>query len=94
MAYSPLEYSSAEQTGMLDNPQLKTIASRHHTTPAQVALAWVIRQDGIIAIPKASNAEHVRENRAAADLALTSEDLMELDRAFPPPRKKMRLEMK
>jgi diketogulonate reductase-like aldo/keto reductase len=94
MAYSPLEHSASEQAGMLDNPQLKAIAFRHNATPAQVALAWVIRQDGVIAIPKASNAEHVRENRAAAGLTFTDDDLKELGREFPPPRRKTELEMK
>jgi diketogulonate reductase-like aldo/keto reductase len=94
MAYSPIEHSPTEQTGMLDRPEIKSIASRHNATPVQVALAWLLRQEGIIAIPKASNPEHVRENRAAADLTLTNDDLAELDKAFPPPRRKMKLEMR
>lgn len=52
---------------------------------AQVALAWVLRQDGVIAIPRAARPAHVRENRAALDLHLPEPDLAELDRAFPPP---------
>ena len=86
MAYTPIE-----QGAILDHPQLKLIASRHRATPAQVALAWLLRQEGIVVIPKASNAEHVRENRAALVLTLADQDLGELDRAFPPPRKKMAL---
>jgi len=80
--------------GMLDDPQLKAIAERHSATSAQIALAWLLRQKGIVAIPKASNPAHVRENRAALDLKLTKEDLMELDVAFPPPRKKVPLQMR
>ena len=80
MAYSPLE-----QGRMLGNRALQQIAARHGATPAQVALAWLLRQDGMIVIPKATRPEHVRENRAAADLALTQDDLAVLDRAFPPP---------
>jgi Aldo/keto reductases, related to diketogulonate reductase len=94
MAYSPLEHSPSEQRGMLDHPQLKLVASRHGATPAQVALAWLLRQEGIVVISKASNTAHVRENYAALALMLTDEDLRELDRAFPPPRKKMALEMR
>ena len=94
MAYSPIEHSSSDQTGMLARPEIKSIVSRHNATAVQVALAWLLRQDGVIVIPKASSPEHVRENRAAADLALTKEDLSELDRAFPPPRKKTKLEMR
>ena len=89
MAYSPIE-----QGGMLGNAQLKLVASRHHVTPAQVALAWLLQQEGIVVIPKASSAAHVRENREAVELTLTDEDLTELNRAFPPPRQKMRLEMR
>jgi diketogulonate reductase-like aldo/keto reductase len=57
----------------------------HQATPAQVALAWVLRQEGVNAILKAGTPQHVRENRRALDLELTSEDLAALDRAFPPP---------
>ncbi|WP_347566113.1 aldo/keto reductase [Scytonema sp. UIC 10036] len=73
--------------------ELKAIAARHGVTPTQVALAWLLHQE-VIAIPKASNPAHVRENRAALDLTLTSADLAELDRAFPPPRHKMALAMR
>jgi diketogulonate reductase-like aldo/keto reductase len=58
-----------------------------------VAIAWIIRQDRVVTIPKASSPEHVRANRAAADIRLTEEDLAVLDRAFPPPRGPTPLEM-
>ena len=86
MAYSPIE-----QQAILKNSQLKSIASRHNATPAQIALAWLLRQEGIIAIPKASNLEHVKDNSAALDIQLTQLDLTELDKAFPPPNRKMSL---
>ena len=86
MAYSPIE-----QKGILNNSQLKSVASRHNATPAQIGLAWLLQQQGIIAIPKASNPEHVKENSAALDIQLTQEDLTQLDRAFPPPNRKMSL---
>jgi diketogulonate reductase-like aldo/keto reductase len=91
MAYSPIEHSAREQQGMLDHPRLRLVAARHHATPAQIALAWLLQREDITVIPKASHMAHVRENRAALDLKLTNEDLMELDRAFPPPRRKMLL---
>jgi diketogulonate reductase-like aldo/keto reductase len=93
MAYSPIEHSSAEQQGMLDNPQLKLIALQHGATPAQIALAWLLQRD-VIAIPKASTPEHLKENRAALDITLSEDDLAELDWAFPPPRQKVPLETK
>ncbi len=88
MAYSPVE-----QGRLANNARLADIAHRHDATPAQIALAWTIRADGIITIPKATRPEHVRENRTAADIVLTAEDLAELDRLFPPPRGKQSLEM-
>jgi diketogulonate reductase-like aldo/keto reductase len=94
MAYSPIGHSPSEQRGMLDHPRLKSVASRHGATPAQVALAWLLRQEGVVVIPKAASAAHVRENRAALDLTLTHEDLTELDQTFPPPRQKIPLEVK
>jgi diketogulonate reductase-like aldo/keto reductase len=94
MAYSPIEHSPGEQRGMLDHPQLKAVASRQGATPAQVALAWLLRQEGIVVVPKASNAAHVRENRKALDLTLADQELAELDQAFPPPRRKMPLAMR
>jgi diketogulonate reductase-like aldo/keto reductase len=80
MAYSPIE-----QGRLLGYSELKDVAARHNATPAQVALAWLLRQDGVVTIPKAANVAHVRENRAALELHLTREDLAALDRAFPPP---------
>jgi diketogulonate reductase-like aldo/keto reductase len=96
MAYSPLESSPSEQAAMLGRPQIREVAQRHGATPAQVALAWLLRQDGVVAIPKAVRPEHVRANRAALALAarLTPEDLAELDAGFPPPRRRGPLAMR
>jgi len=86
-------YSPIDQQSFLSNPALNSVASRHAASPAQVALAWLLQQD-VIAIPKASNPEHVRENHAALNLLLSKKDLKELDDAFPPPRQKVPLEMR
>jgi diketogulonate reductase-like aldo/keto reductase len=88
MAYSPIE-----QGDLAGHSALQSVAARHNATPVQVALAWALRRDTIIAIPKAGTVEHVRENRAALDLNLTDEDLAALDRAFPPPARRRPLEM-
>lgn len=88
MAYSPIE-----QGRMLGDNTLRTVAGRHNATPAQIALAWLLRQPGTMVIPRASSPAHVRENRAALDLTLTADDLADLDKAFPPPTKKRPLEM-
>ena len=96
MAYSPLESDPASQAGLLGNPQLAAVARRHGVTPAQVALAWLLRQDDVVVIPKAVRPQHVRENRAALDLApaLTPEDLAQLDAGFPAPRRRTPLAMR
>ncbi|MDT7785037.1 MAG: hypothetical protein QOF58_3456 [Pseudonocardiales bacterium] len=88
MAYSPVE-----QGRLLGSPVLASVAARHNATPAQVALAWVLRLPHVIAIPKAGTVEHVRENARAPELRLSAEDLADLDRAFPPPEGPQPLEM-
>ena len=88
MAYSPIE-----QGRLLRDRVLTGVAIRHRATPAQIALAWVLRQEDMMVIPKATTLEHVRENRAALDIALTERDLAELDRAFPPPKGPRPLEL-
>jgi diketogulonate reductase-like aldo/keto reductase len=100
MAYSPVGHGR----GLLKNATLKKIAKRHDATchgeasregwtSAQIALAWVLRQDGVIAIPKASNETHVRENARSAEIKLTKKDLTEIDREFPPPKSRRPLPM-
>jgi diketogulonate reductase-like aldo/keto reductase len=86
MAYSPIE-----QGRLLAHSSVKSVAARHQATPAQVALAWVMRKDNVCAIPQARQPSHVRENRAALDIRLSAADLAELDRAFPPPAHKQPL---
>lgn len=88
MAYSPI------QQGRLPNRGgLAEVAQRHDRTPFQIALAWVLAQPGVIAIPKAGRTLHVEENAAVADIELSSEDLAAIDRDFPPPRRKTPLAM-
>jgi len=96
MAYSPLESNPREQKAMLAKPGLQAVAERHGATPAQVAVAWLLRQDGVVAIPKAVQPAHVRANRAALDLAprLGDEDFKVLDADFPPPKRKRPLDMR
>lgn len=88
MAYSPLG-----RGGLLEHPLIVDIADRHSASPAQVALAAVLRNDGIIAIPKASNVEHVEANADALEIQFDLEDLERLDQAFPAPTQETPLEM-
>ena len=88
MAYSPLG-----QGPLLRKPALGKVASKHKCDPAAVALAWVLRQPGVVTIPKATQPEHVRANIKALDLQLDAEDLAALDSAFPPPKRATALDM-
>ncbi len=88
MAYSPIE-----QGRILDNKELKKIADKHNATPAQIALAWVLRNPDVIAIPKAGKVEHVESNFESLNIVLDAEDYQKLDIAFPAPTRKKQLEM-
>ncbi|UFN48686.1 aldo/keto reductase [Roseomonas sp. OT10] len=89
MAYSPVGQGGA----LLRDAALRRVAARHGCSAARIALAWVLRRPGVIAIPKASDPAHLRDNAAAPAVALTEADLRELDTAFPPPRRKQALAM-
>jgi diketogulonate reductase-like aldo/keto reductase len=82
-----------EQGRLVEHQGLAQIATGYGVRPAQVALAWLLRQPGILAIPKASSLAHVHDNRAALDLDLTADDITLLDRSFPAQTKRCPLEM-
>lgn len=88
MAYSPFD-----QGRLLDEPELAGIAERHDATPAQVALSWLLGQEGMVTIPKSSSQARVAENFGALELTLSDEDRAALDRAFPPPKRPMPIEI-
>jgi diketogulonate reductase-like aldo/keto reductase len=88
MAYSPIE-----QARLAENPVLEELASEHDMTPTQLALAWVLRHDDVIAIPKTSHRPRLRENIGALTHQLSPDLLAELDQHFPPPTKHVPLEM-
>ena len=89
MAYSPVGQAGS----LLNAPALKAVAARHGSTAAQVAIAWSMRLPGLISIPKASDPAHVRSNAAAAAMELSAADCAEIDKAFPPPKRRQPLEM-
>ena len=93
MAYSPLGQGGNELKQILNHSTIKQIAEQQSATPAQIALAWILRQPDMVVIPKAGQPEHIRQNRAAHDIELSEQDLKELDKAFPPPSRKIPLEM-
>ncbi|MCG7391546.1 aldo/keto reductase [Microvirga sp. ACRRW] len=88
MAYSPIEQGRLPKAGIL-----QTIGRHHKASPYQIALAWLLQKPGIIAIPKASSTDHVRENRKALDIQLSPDELNAIDAEFPPPKRKRPLEM-
>ncbi len=87
MAYSPVGQAGK----LLRSPALAAVAKRHNATPAQIAIAWTMRDRDVISIPKASSSEHVRQNAAAADITLSAEDLAEIDAYHMPPKRKQSL---
>ncbi|MEX5574389.1 aldo/keto reductase [Pseudomonas lijiangensis] len=89
MAYCPI----GQAGDLLYHPALHEIANRHSATPAQISLAWVLRQPNMIAIPKATKPEHIRLNAEAEKIVLTAQDLADLDRAWPTPTRKRPLAM-
>ncbi|AOH47007.1 hypothetical protein BCS37_00435 [Selenomonas sp. oral taxon 920] len=88
MAYCPLAQAGRLSCDLLGNSVLGEVAARHGATPAQIALAWAIRDGNTIAIPRTGRKEHAVSNAGADVLDLTAEDCAALDRAFPPPTRK------
>ncbi len=83
MAYSPID-----QGALARDTTFAGIAQRRGVSASTAALAWVLRHRDVIAIPMSVSEPHLRENFAAADIELTSEELAQIDAAFPPPRRK------
>lgn len=88
MAYSPVDHSRLPKQSVLND-----IAEARGVSPTQIALAWVLQQPGVLAIPKASTIAHVKENAATRDIELSSEELAQIDAQFKPPKSKRPLEM-
>lgn len=93
MAYCPLAQAGRLRNGLMNNPTVMDIAHARNASAAQILLAWVIRHQGVMAIPKASSVAHVKENAAALSITLSADDLAKLDRAFPAPQRKMPLDV-
>jgi len=89
MAYSPID-----QGALAADPLLRAVGKRHGASAAQIALAWVLSQDGVVAIPKAVREAHLRENLAAMQIALTARDFSELELRFPAPTRSAPLPMR
>lgn len=88
MAYSPLDQGSLKP-----GAALTAVAARHGVSPESVAIAWTMRDPLVVSIPKAVKVDHIKANMAAATLTLTGEDLAELERAYPPPKRDVPLDI-
>jgi diketogulonate reductase-like aldo/keto reductase len=88
MAYSPIEQGRLPRGGVLQR-----IGQKYGASPFQIALAWLLQTPDVIAIPKASSPDHVRDNHRALEIRLSPEDLEAIDAEFRPPRRKRPLEM-
>ncbi|WP_318374025.1 aldo/keto reductase [Enterobacter sp.] len=93
MAYCPLAQAGRLRDDLFNSRAVQEVAHAHQATPAQVLLAWAIREQGLMAIPKASSADHVKENAAALALSLSAEAIALLDKAFPAPGRKTPLDV-
>lgn len=93
MAYSPLAQGGSLRRQLLTDPTIKEIAEKYAVQPLQIALAWTIRSNDCLAIPKAVQEEHVLANAKATIIELTKEDLNRLDEVFPQPTRKMPLDI-
>jgi diketogulonate reductase-like aldo/keto reductase len=88
MVYSPVDHGR-----LLEQPAVRRMAADKGVTPAQLAIAWVLRLPDVFAVAKASTRAHVIENRAAMEIGFSQDELDQLDRIFPPPMAKAPLEV-
>ncbi|MGG3449625.1 aldo/keto reductase [Domibacillus aminovorans] len=93
MAYSPLAQGGSLRSQLISDPIVKEMAAKYNVKPLQIALAWVLRTNDVMAIPKSVQEQHVIQNAEAATIQFTEEDLNRLDDVFPKPRKKMPLDI-
>ncbi len=93
MAYCPLAQAGRLRRGLFASEHLNQLAQQKGISVAQLLLAWVIRKEGVIAIPKASSVAHVQDNAAALQVSFSSDELALLNRHFPPPAAKEPLDV-
>ena len=93
MAYCPMGQGGNLNSGLQHNDTIQAIAKKHQVSEMQVILSFILHQQNTIAIPRTGNLEHMKENIAAQDIKLTSEELDRLDQAFPAPTKRVPLDI-
>lgn len=93
MAYCPLAQAGRLGGGLTASPAVQKLAHAHGATPAQILLAFLLARPGVVPIPRSGKAHHTRQNAEAAAIRLMPDELAMLDRAFPPPRHKVPLDI-
>jgi diketogulonate reductase-like aldo/keto reductase len=93
MAYCPMAHDIHTRNLIAEETSVREISSKYGITPEQLMLAFILSNEGVCAIPKASNPQHVFHNAAAIDIELSPEDLSLLAADFPPPTRKMSFDM-
>jgi diketogulonate reductase-like aldo/keto reductase len=88
MVYSPVDHGR-----LVEHRAVRDMATDKGVTPAQLAIAWVLRLPEVFAVAKASTRAHVIENRAALEIDFSQAELDQLDRLFPPPEDKVPLDV-
>lgn len=93
MAYCPMGQGGALNKKMRHNETIQTIAKEHYISDMQVILAWVLHQKNVIAIPRTSKLEHMKENIAAQKIRFTEAELSKLNQVFPAPAERVPLDI-
>lgn len=93
MAYCPIAQGGRLKRGLLDNPAVNEVAKKHGISQTQVLLAFVLNQENLIAIPKASSINHIDKNIATLNVKLDNEDIALLNEHYPAPNHKTFLDI-
>lgn len=93
MAYCPMAHNKSTRKGLIGNHLIIAISRKYDITPEQLLLYFVLRQENIVAIPKAGTSDHVKENARVTTLNILEEDIEKLSSEFPAPTRKTFLDM-
>lgn len=93
IAYSPVSHNEQMSRALIHSDAVISVAKKHSATSYQIILAWAIRSGRVIAIPQTGNAEHMKDNIAALSIDLASDELKQLDEAYPAPKRKQSLDI-
>jgi len=71
-------YCPIARNEVADDEVIQHVAQSHGCTPAQIALRWLVQQESVVAIPRSSKSDHLRENSEVFDFELTSDEMMSI----------------